>query len=259
MQAMAMAEMLAQRQQVKIHLLHVIEANESVISGKPELAEAVDMSSFNVKENEARKYFHLIHEQGLKFEAHIRIGLLTDQIRQASADLGADLVIMGTKGADGWMEKISGSEAQHVVRHLEIPVITLLEGVAITDLRNILFVADFEEPARSEDISLVRDLAAAFNSTIHLLQIVTHDDEHYADQITSLMQKFAEENGLAKFETHLYRDSKVETAVRNFNRESEIDLVCIRTHSRKGISHIVFSSIAERLVNHCRKPLLTFQ
>jgi nucleotide-binding universal stress UspA family protein len=243
---------------VKVHLLHVIEANDAIIAENPDLSEAVDLVAFHKKEAYATQKFNDLKEAGLNFEPHIKIGLLTQEINKAAEELNADLVIMGTNGSSGFMERISGSEAQHVVRQLNVPVLTVRPGTSINELKNILLVADFEHFGKGEQINMIKQIADAFESTIHLLQILKEGDEPYADEIKEQMKFFAKEHELTKFETHFYRDKKVADGVRNFNKEAEMDLVCIRTHGRKGINHFLFGSIAERLVNHCLKPLLTF-
>lgn len=258
-QALLMTDLLSQNFDIKIDLLHVIEANESIISGNPDLAEAVDVLGFEKRKEEAQASFSKLHQGGRTFHSHVKIGLLTDQIHLASEEFKADLVIMGTKGATGFMEKISGSEAQQVVRHLQIPVLTLKAGTAIHELKNLLFVADFEYFGTGQQIELLKNMATAFGSTIHLLQILKEGDDKNIDLIKAQMKFFAEEHGFERYEMHLYQDNKVENGVYNFNKEAEMDLVCIRTHGRTGISNLLFGSIAERLVNHCQKPLLTFR
>lgn len=258
-QAFLMADILSQKFTVKIHLLHVIEASESIISGNPDLAEAIDVSAFKKKKEEALIQFNSLNNEGRNLESHIKIGLLTDQIHLAEIEFGADLVIMGTKGADGFMELISGSEAQHVVRYLDVPVITIRPGTPVTEFKNILLVADFEHSGKDIQINLIKNIAETFGSTIHLLQILKEGDERYVDQIQAQMRFFAEQHHIERFEMHLYRDHQITKGVSNFNKEAEMDLVCIKTHGRKGISHLLFGSIAERLVNHCQKPLLTFK
>jgi len=253
--ALPMASLLSQKIPVEVHMVHVIEANTS----SADYAEMdVDQKAIREKEEKALIHFNALKASGLKFESHIQTGLLTDQINASALELGADLIIMGTHGSDGFMERISGSEAQHVARYQKVPVITLRPGTAAMELKNILLVADFEHN-KGVRIGTIKAIAEAFDSTIHLLQIVQEDEEKYADQIEAQMRSFAQEHQLAKYETHLYRDRKVAEGIRNFNREAEMDLVCIPTHGRKGINHFLFGSIAERLVNHCIKPLLTFQ
>ncbi len=154
--AFEMAEMLSQKMDVHIHLLHVIETNDAILVDHPELSEAVDLTKFHQDENQTNAYFQQLKATGNNYETHVRIGLLTNQIREATRDLGIDLVIMSTHGADGFMEHISGSEAQHVARYLQVPVITLRPNTSIFDLKNILFVADFEMFGKGIQINLIK-------------------------------------------------------------------------------------------------------
>lgn len=253
--ALGMAQVIERRLPVKIYLLHVLQVNDS----DPDHLDGRWNAELEQQRSDALNKMEILKSRGKHYETHVRIGKLTDQINQATIELGADVVIMGTKGSEGFMEIISGSEAQHVARHVRVPVLTVRPGTPMLDFKNILLVADFELFGKEHQIEVLKKLAKAFESTIHLLQILAEDEEKYASGIEAQMMLFAKEHQLERYETHLYRDRKVTDGVRNFNREAEMDLVCISTHGRKGINHILFGSIAERLVNHCMKPLLTFK
>lgn len=253
--ALEMASVLAKKLPVQLHVLHVIEVNDA----DPGYSEDLENEEVGRKKSEALRRFTELKSRAGSFQAHVRVGKLTDQINLAAEQLSAGLVIMGTKGSDGFMEAISGSEAQHVARYLHVPVLSVRPGTLMQGLKNILLVADFEHVGGAVQVETIKLLAAAFDSTIHLLQILRKGDDKHSLDIEARMNGFAKEQKLIKYETHLYHDQKVEQGVRNFNRESEMDLVSIGTHGRKGINHLFFGSIAERLVNHCIKPLLTFQ
>ncbi len=253
--ALDMSSILSRKLNIEIHLLHVLQVNDA----DSDFQEGLLNSDLEKGKQAAMDKMEVLKAQGFIFEPHLRTGKLTEQINNTAFELKADLVVMGTNGSEGFLEFISGSEAQHVVRHLQIPVLTIRPGTPMLELKNILLVADFELFGKGVQIGSIKKLARAFDSTIHLLQILTVEDEKHSDQIKAQMKFFAEEHQLEKYETHLYRDHKVANGVRNFNREAEMDLVCIRTNGRKGINHLLFGSIAERLVNHCIKPLLTFQ
>ena len=193
------------------------------------------------------------------FTREILHGGLTTSLAGYANQHRIDLVIMGTAGADGWYERLSGSEAQHVVRNTEVPVITLQQDASITPIHNILWVSDFtaeKQPGRS--LATILTLQRLFEAQLHLLQIIRREDEPKAQAIKENMQRFADSLQLQHYELHLHRDHKVPAGVRNFNRATEMDLVVVGTHARKGFSHIFYGSIAETLVNHCIRPLLTY-
>ncbi|SDK91519.1 Nucleotide-binding universal stress protein, UspA family [Pedobacter sp. ok626] len=258
-EAFKMVDLLRSKFVVKLHLLHVIEANDLVFSDHPELSEGVDLSFYQKELARTKANFDLLKQKGIDFEEQISVGLLTTEIKRSSILLAIDLVIIGINEHHTLLDKLSSSEAQQLVRHLAVPVISLKLNTPLSQtLNDILLVADYEQPGKGIQLNLIKTIAEVFSSTIHLLQILKDDDENRIDVIKAQMEFFAKMHTLKKYELHLYRDNDVIHGVQNFNKEAAMDLICIRTHGRKGIAHLLLGSIAERLVNNCKKPVLTF-
>src|SRR5690606_19856599 len=115
-------------------------------AGSSEASETIDKAEIKAQEQKAEKQFQeLAQKLNFTFSSHIVHGGLTTALSKYSAKQEIDLVIMGTKGYDGWFEKLAGSEAQHIVRYNEAPVITIHEHASITPIHNILCIADFEK------------------------------------------------------------------------------------------------------------------
>ncbi|GAB2536923.1 universal stress protein [Rufibacter soli] len=245
---------------IETHLIHVIQVNQADWAGNNEASETLDHAQMRTLEQTAEDRFAQLRQQvDFKFTPHVLYGGLTTTLANFANLQQVDLVIMGTQGADGWHEKLSGSEAQHVVRYTEVPVITIHQNASITPIHNILWVADFaqeKQPKRS--VSLLKVLQIIFGAKIHLLQILQKENAQQEESLKEDMQHFADNLQLQNYELHFHRDFKVPAGVRNFNQESEMDLVVIGTHARKGVSHLFYGSIAETLVKHCIRPLLTY-
>ncbi|MNK04055.1 Universal stress protein family protein [compost metagenome] len=257
-EAFKMVDLLRSKFVVKLHLLHVIEANDLVFSDHPELSEGVDLLFYQKELARTKANFDLLKQKGIDFEEQISVGLLTTEIKKSSILLAIDLVIIGINEHHTLLDKLSSSEAQQLVRHLAVPVISLKLNTPLSQtLNHMLLVADYEQ-SKGIQLNLIKTIAEVFSSTIHLLQILKDDDENRIDVIKAQMEFFAKMHTLKKYELHLYRDNDVIHGVQNFNKEAAMDLICIRTHGRKGIAHLLFGSIAERLVNNCKKPVLTF-
>ncbi|WP_242929142.1 universal stress protein [Pontibacter vulgaris] len=258
--ALEFLHLLMQTTTVTTHLVHVIEVNTGDWGGSTEASETLDKDSFRAEEQKVLKQFEELKQQaGIDFTSEIVYGGLTTAIAKYAAQHQIDLVLMGTEGADGWLEKISGSEAQHVVRYTDVPVITIHQFASITPIRNILWIADFEtEKQPEQSIIIIKNLQRLFNAQLHLLQIIGKEGEQQAQKIQNNMRRFADTYDLQNYELHLHHNYKVPAGVRNFNEASEMDLVLIGTHARKGINHLFYGSIAETLVNHCIRPLMTY-
>ncbi|WP_114783327.1 universal stress protein [Botryobacter ruber] len=258
--ALEFLSFLMEKTPIETHLVHVVQVNAADWAGSTEASETIDRAEIKEIEQKAEQQFRELKQHvDFKFQAAIVYGGLTTALASYAAKHQPDLMIMGTAGAQGWQEKVSGSEAQQVVRHTEVPVITIHQHASITPIHHILWVADFEAKKQPERaVATVKTLQQLFGAQLHLLRIIRKQDEPRAGELKQHMQQFAESLQLQHYELHLRRDYIVPEGVRNFNRETEMDLVVIGTHARKGFSQLFYGSIAETLVNRCIRPLLTY-
>lgn len=69
-----------------------------------------------------------IEDLGAEGEWHLREGAAAEEIVRAAEEMGADLVVMGTRGRGGVPQAMAGSVAERVVRLASCPVLTLKAG-----------------------------------------------------------------------------------------------------------------------------------
>lgn len=245
---------------INTHLVHVVEVSAADWGGTIESSDTIDKAAFRALEQKAVGQFRELKQHvDFKFTSEVLFGGLTTILASYTAHHKIDFMITGTAGADGWLEKVSGSEAQHVVRYTDVPLITVHQQASITPIRNLLWVADFKaEKQPEQSIATIKLFQQLFQARIHLLQIIEKEDEKRSLEIKQDMQDFAQSLGLQNYELHLHHNYKVQEGVRSFNQATEMDLVLIGTHARKGISHLFYGSIAETLVNHCIRPVITY-
>lgn len=248
--AAAMTELVRNNQSAEVFLLHVVPAtgNKEDLEDAEEMVQKQTQTAYNWFEALPAKF---------DFKGFVKVGPVTQTINNFAVEIGADLIVMGTKGANGLKEFISGSEAQHVVRYSAVPVITVLGNYLPAKLQNILVVSDFQTVREHTPLNLVKTFAAP-EAKMHLLHILTPTELNQVVQIKKIMQDFANLNGLKNTELHVHHENAVEQGIYQFNKDHEMDLVCMGTHARKGLSHLFYGSIAERLINHCSKPVLTY-
>ncbi|WP_256403552.1 universal stress protein [Halorubrum salinum] len=73
--------------------------------------------------------------RGVPVERHLRRGRPHEEILDAAGDYGVDLIVMGTEGRTGIGRFLSaGSVAERVVRHSEVPVLTVRRRDADRDV-----------------------------------------------------------------------------------------------------------------------------
>lgn len=256
--AYLMVKKLEEKTPIDIHFVHVLAVPDTVtmdINGNIQTCGEIDVK-YVVKQKEIaeRNLANLKTLYGENINTHLVLGKITDAILHFSETNQFDLVVMGTKGAWGLKEKLSGSETQMIARKSKTPVLSLMCDRSDLNIHNILLVHNFNHPAK-EDLQLMHKLIAAFDTKFHLLQITSGKVEAEKELVTANMKKFAELNSLNKYECHLINDKDVEKGVVHFNQMNNMDIVCIGTHGKGGLFH---HSTTEKLINHLFKPIISF-
>ena len=256
--AYLMVKKLGEKIPVDIHFLHVMNVPDTVTmdgSGNIQTCGEIDVN-YVVKQKEIaeRKLAELKDIYGNEINSHFVLGKVTDGIIDFAEANHFDLVVMGTKGAWGLKERLSGSETQMIARKSKIPVLSLMCDRSDLNIQNVLLVHNFNHPAK-EDLQVMHKLIKAFNTKIHLLQITSDKADVDKASVQANMKVFAEHNGLTNYDCHVINDADVENGVVHFNQMNNMDLVCIGTRGKGGMFH---HSATEKLINHLFKPIISF-
>ena len=256
--AYLMVKKLEEKTSIDIHFLHVLNVPDTVSMdsrGDIQTCGEIDVN-FIVQQKEIaeRKLDNLKVLYGNHINVHLVFGKTTDTILDFSNSNSFDLIVMGTKGATGIKEILSGSEAQIIARRSKIPLLSLMCDRSDLQIQNVLLVHNFTNP-KEEGMGLMHKLIKAFNTKVHLLQITSGKVESELEMVELDMKHFAELNGIVNYECHLINDKDVENGVVHYNQMNNMDIICIGTHGKGGLFH---QSATEKLINHLFKPIISF-
>ena len=101
--------------------------------------------------------------------------------------------------------------------------------------------------------------ANKFNSHLHLVNINTPNNFKSTKVAQKIMDEFMKDFDIKNYTTHIYNDINVEKGILHFAKSIDADIIGMSTHGRKGISHFFNGSISEDLVNHAKRPVVTFK
>jgi nucleotide-binding universal stress UspA family protein len=82
----------------------------------------------SIERDAERKLLELcrkLEARGLRASGEVRLGSPSEEIVSAATRLGADLIVIGTRGLTGVKHALLGSVAERVVRHAHCPVLTV--------------------------------------------------------------------------------------------------------------------------------------
>lgn len=257
--ALKVAAQIARKNNSEIYLLHMLELP----------LQEVDALHDQSPLPEALFFMKLAHKKFEELMASDYLKGLTvyETIKQDSAFSGViekchehdiDMIVMGSHGATGFKEMFIGSNAEKVVRTSDIPVLVIKNDHENFGVDHFVFASDFKKDNK-ETYKQATKVAESFGAQIHLLMVNTANNFTTTSKAKQRILDFIEGHSFENYTLNIYNDESVEKGILNFSKEINADLIGISTHGRQGISHFFNGSISEDLVNHAKRPVITFK
>ncbi|AWM13957.1 universal stress protein UspA [Flavobacterium sediminis] len=257
--ALKVAAQIAQKNDGEIFLIHMLELPTS---GNDAISTAHEMPELMLFKNAAIAKLDTLmsapYLNDLKVTKIIQFEMAFSGIIRNAEEHKVDLIVMGSHGASGFQEMFIGSNSEKVVRNSEIPVLIIKKEDDNFNVDHFVFASDFSDEIK-KPFEKVVDFANEFNAHLHLVTINTPNNFKSTRVAQKIMDEFASNFKIHKFSTHIYNDINVEKGILHFAKEVNADLIGMSTHGRKGISHFFNGSISEDLVNHAKRPVVTFK
>ena len=165
---------------------------------------------------------------------------------------------MGSHGVSGKEEWLIGSNTQKVIRKVHKNVLVVKNPIGELTFSKVLFATGLHT-GEQECFNRFLEFLRPFD--IDELHVMAVDTSGYFSQPSFLMlealkdfQKIAD---AYPCQTHFYSDYSVESGIRHFTEEYDIQLIGISNHNRSKIKRILMGSNVEMLINHSQVPVLS--
>jgi nucleotide-binding universal stress UspA family protein len=256
---------IARKAGAKLVLLHVVEeivGNSINIEGQVGTGEDWEDKVFTLKLIEkAKKQLAKLTEdpklEGVKLQTELRVGTPYHGMNQIIVDHKVDLVVMGTAGHSDMEQMIIGSNTEKVVRSAHCPVLTVHAKPSNKDFKEIVYATSLN---KDEEVfsRVVRTTQRLYDATVHLVRINTPGNFQRDAVVKKYMTDFAKKLQLKNFTINVFNDLTEEEGIIYFAESINADLIAMATHGRTGFAHVLAGSIAEDVVSHAKRPVLTF-
>lgn len=193
----------------------------------------------------------------LKLELVCKYGMAVDAIKDYAIENKVDLVVMGMKGAGALEEKLVGSITTDVIKKSRTPVLSIGSGVKFRAIKNIVFATDYLEIASPELLAPVKEIATAFKSHIHLLNVVPGSTT--VPSVNQAVEGLKTEHAFEAFKHsfHAIVNKNAADGINEFIRLRKIDMV-VMIPRKHNIFHALFKGRATKQVAfHTTIPLLS--
>ena len=253
------ASKIANLLDAEIILFHNISLPDSwskVSSKKSQLNQAYDyLKDYSVQSlSQVLKSADCI---GLDCQSEVEYGNFLENMNKMIQKHQVELIVMGSHGASGKNEWFIGSNAQKVVRHIETDTL-IIKNPMPQKIKNAVFVTDISVRDQKAFIEFLKYVDYFKIDKIHLLCV---DTESWYSQPKALIDAaFKDYKKLAdgyQCETHFFRDYSIDSGVRNFTQQKEIDLIAMANHHTNPFKRFFVGSNIEMIVNHSNVSVLT--
>lgn len=185
----------------------------------------------------------------------IKSGDLVENILETQKEFQADLVIMGTKGAED--ESVT-TNTSRLTLEADFPVIAIPENTKEFGVKKIALILGQKEIEDAKVLGTLLDVARRFQAQVHVLTICNKEgcygytpaDERNESAIEYYLENF--------YSHHTFQEhTDIEKGIFEYIKDKEIDLLAIlpRNHAKKdGPSE---GRLTKLLTLHTDIPLLT--
>ncbi|HLT74661.1 MAG TPA: universal stress protein [Ohtaekwangia sp.] len=256
---------IARKTGAQVILLHVIEeiVGDSVkVTGDVGVGKTWESKVYTVKLVEkAKKQLAKLSEDprlaGVRTRTELRLGTPYHGMNAIISEQKVDLVVMGTAGRTDLESMIIGSNTEKVVRSARCPVLTVQNKPASKEFKDIVYATAM---SKDEEVfsRIVRATQKVYDSTIHLVRINTPGNFQRDAVVKKYMADFAKKLQLKNFTINVFNDITEEEGIIYFADSIGADMIAMATHGRTGFAHVLAGSIAEDVVSHSKRPVLTF-
>ena len=260
--ALKAAAILAKKNNAEILALHMLEIG--AVTMTESTVQLQEMTIFHLKlaEKNFNSFLKKDYLKDIKVTPIIKHFKVFSEVNSIAEKHGADLIVMGSHGSNGFKEIFVGSNTEKVVRSASIPVLVVKKAQENLNFDDVVFALDFSEES-VEAYQKAMKVLEVLVKKVHLVHINTpHSNFMSSAEIEKKVVAFLQkaEGNISKLNTINYvADYTIEKGIFNFSNIVGGDLIAVITHGRKGFAHYFSGSISEDITNHATLPVITFK
>ncbi len=187
--------------------------------------------------------------------SEVVIGFASEEIIRYSKEADVDMIVMGTTGEGGFLNKLVGSVSSRVAQQAWCPVMLIPQGHKKTSFNNILYASNHQ----AIDEVMIRemiDFALLHEANIHLLHVKENAKANF-----KVIQQAFEQIVMTSAPNLSYQYTVVESksayqGIQRYIQQHDIDLLSVVTAHRGFVEDLFHKSLTKKLVFNLNIPLL---
>ncbi|MGV1012289.1 MAG: universal stress protein [Flavobacterium sp.] len=239
-------------------LLHTYELpiidSQFGVQNYKEIYDSIELSNLDQYKDEIPKLRKIAQENGLeaiKMNPILKDGDLLHSIKETVKKENIDYVVMGTSGANGWIEKLLGTNTGEAITSLEVPVFCIPEGSKYSKIDTIGFTTRFREKDKVA-LQNVLKIAKAAHAKVKCLYVETKDTDNSAAVYQEWETLFKD----APVQFFIIPGENARETIEDFIISQEIDVLAMISYKRNFFQWLFTSSFTEEMAFVSTIPIL---
>lgn len=246
---------ISKKLDAELHLFHAIEEPY-------DFAVRIE-EQIQIQKDRAYEKFQTMMEEArdskqyssLPVYSEIKRGKPSISIREKARDIGAALIIVGTKGESSLKRILYGNVTSNIILESDIPVFTVPENSKKPYLDRFIFATDL----RSNDLKSLQktvNFAHPFNAVIHVLHVDEKTSEDFELKIRGFKDLINEKIDYDNLEFKVVEAQRFSEGVSHYLDEFPASVLIITRYKKMFLKTLLWANNTQELSYHTTVPMM---
>jgi nucleotide-binding universal stress UspA family protein len=251
---------IAKRSGAQIYLLNVY----NVTIYDPNMPAELVMETMNEAQKFAKEILETLskefvsqkYDSGKNLDVSVvyKQGLVSDEIEVFCEENNIDIVVMGTTGESGFLDKILGSNTASVLDKVKCPVLAVPGKATYKNINNVVYASNLTDKDNKE-VAQLKDFVQLFGANLTYLHICGEDEEPSQAEKDTIFNELKKTSGYDKINLEMLENTDIEKGIDDYVNSNPVDILVMAIHKRNFFEKIFKRSLTKEMVYHSRIPL----
>jgi len=192
--------------------------------------------------------------KNVKHEFHKELGISTDNIPKFTKNIKADMIMMATKGANGF-DELWGTKTAKIVKKVDVPVLVIPDNTSLANIGKSGLVCDYSKETDYHKLNFLLELLEVQQLDTEIItlnrneKVMTNEEKGYRMLVRKKLESVPTTFNFT------FHDS-VDDGIIDYCRTNGIGLISILPKSYSFIEQMFHESLTEKMIFRSPIPLL---
>ncbi|MET7000027.1 universal stress protein [Chitinophaga defluvii] len=222
---------------------------------------AIPLNGDELRQNSEAELLKLYHLLKPLADSQTEISYLAEEagvplsFNAMAERLGVDLIVMGITGKSKIEQQLIGSNAIHVAKESNFPVIIVPPSAALENVQRIVFACDLKKIAGTTAIPRLKKVLDAFHAKVLVLN-VDHKEKNFRPETAIELKELYEALEGYGAEFNYTDNADAATGIMEFARQEDASLIITIPKNYGFFEGLFRSSTTKKLAYQTNVPLL---